>query len=45
MQDTVTISKSEYNKLKRQAKIDVEFIKELVSNLVDIKAGRVMRVA
>ncbi len=47
MQDSVTISKSEYSKLKKQAKqanIDREFLKELVSSLADIKAGRVIRV-
>lgn len=44
MQDTVTIKKSEYNRLKRQAEIDVEFLKELVESLADIKAGRVRQV-
>lgn len=44
VQDTVTISKSEYIKLKSQAKIDMEFLKDLVSSLSDIKAGRVRRV-
>lgn len=44
MQDTVTIPKSEYVKLKRQANIDLKFLKELVSSLADIKAGRVRRV-
>ncbi|HZX33877.1 MAG TPA: hypothetical protein VFF09_00700 [archaeon] len=44
MQDTVTISKSRYTKLKQQANIDMEFLKELASSLADIKAGRVRRV-
>ena len=44
MQDTVTISRVEYDKLKRQAKIDMEFLKELISSLADIKAGRIRRV-
>ena len=44
IQDTVTIPKAEYIKLKRQANIDMEFLKELVSSLEDIKAGRVRRV-
>lgn len=44
MQDTVTISRSEYERLKKQANIDMEFLKELVSSLADIKAGRVRRV-
>ncbi len=44
MQDTVTIPKTEYERLKRQANIDMEFLKELVDSLADIKAGRVRRV-
>ena len=44
MQETVTIPKSEYLKLKKQAKIDMEFIKDIMSSLADIKAGRVRRV-
>lgn len=44
MQETVTISKKEYDKLKRKAKIDMEFLKDLVRGLSDIKAGRVRRV-
>jgi len=44
MQETVTIPKAEYLKLKKQAKIDMEFIKDIMSSLADIKAGRVRRV-
>ncbi|MCR4335477.1 MAG: hypothetical protein NUV57_02985 [archaeon] len=43
----ITVPKAEYAMLKRQAKhanIDREFLKELVSSLADIKAGRVIRV-
>lgn len=44
MQETITISKNKYNKLKRQAKIDVEFLKELIGSLSDIKTGKVRQV-
>ncbi len=41
---TVTISKQEYQELKRKAEIDEELLQELVQGLKDIKAGRVQRV-
>lgn len=41
---TVTISKHEYQELKRKAEIDEELLQELVQGLKDIKAGRVRRV-
>lgn len=44
MSETVTISKEEYLELKQQAEIDTEFLKELVSSLFDIKAGKVTQV-
>jgi hypothetical protein len=44
MQETVTITKAKYEKLKKQAEIDKEFLKELVSSLSDIKAKRVRQV-
>ncbi|HZX20539.1 MAG TPA: hypothetical protein VFF13_06005 [archaeon] len=44
MSDTVTISKEEYAELKSQAKIDKEFLKELIQSLKDIKSGNVTRV-
>lgn len=42
--ETVTIPKKEYENLKKQAGIDMEFLKELMSSFKDIKEGRVRRV-
>lgn len=42
--ETVTIPKEEYEQLKRQAQIDMEFLRELVNSLKDIQEGRVQRV-
>ncbi|MEK6939671.1 MAG: hypothetical protein AABX31_02995 [Nanoarchaeota archaeon] len=42
--ETVTISKKEYGTLKKQAKIDVDLLQQLMSSFADIKAGRVRRV-
>ena len=42
--ETITISKQEFNELKRKAEIDEELLQELVQGLKDIKAGRVKRV-
>lgn len=42
--ETVTISKEEYKKLKMQANIDVDLLKQLVKSIKDIKEGRVIRV-
>jgi hypothetical protein len=44
MQELVTVPKEEYSRLKRQAEIDVKFVKELVESICDIKAGRVRQV-
>lgn len=44
MQETVTIPKKEYFRLKRQVNIDIEFLRELVQSLFDIKSGRVKQV-
>ncbi|MBU0635734.1 hypothetical protein KKE06_01795 [Candidatus Micrarchaeota archaeon] len=44
MEETVTIPKNEYVRLKRQAKVDNEFLKELVQSLADIKTGSVKQV-
>lgn len=44
MQEMVTITKKEYEQLKQHAKIDKDFLKELVQSLADIKAGRVRQV-
>jgi len=43
MEETVTIPKEEYWRLKHQAEIDSEFLKELISSLLDIKTGKVKR--
>lgn len=42
--ETVTIPKQEYEKLKMQAEIDIELLKQLVSSFKDIKEGNVRRV-
>lgn len=40
----IEIPKKEYEKLKRQANIDVELLKELMEGLKDIKSGNIRRV-
>lgn len=40
----ISISKDEYEKLKTQANVDVELLKQLVRSVKDIKEGRVIRV-
>ena len=40
----VSIPKDEYERLKMQANIDVDLLKQLVRSLKDIKEGRVIRV-
>ncbi len=42
--ETVTIPKKEYEKLQKQAKIDMDIINQLMSSFKDIKEGRVRRV-
>ena len=42
--ENVTIPKAEYERLKMQANIDVDLLKQFVRSLKDIKEGRVMRV-
>ena len=42
--ETVTIPKREYETLKKQAKIDMNLLRQFMSSLADIKAGRVRRV-
>ena len=42
--ETITIPKQEYERLKMQANIDVDLLKQLVRSLKDIKEGRVIRV-
>jgi len=43
--ETVTIPKEEYERLKKLDNVDHELIKQLVSSLEDVKAGRIKRVA
>tara|TARA_Y100000310_G_C19974419_1_gene486940 strand:+ start:147 stop:281 length:135 start_codon:yes stop_codon:yes gene_type:complete len=43
--ETVTISKEEYEKLKEQADIDVDLLKQLMESFSDIKAGRIRQIA
>ncbi len=40
----VKIPKDEYEKLKMQANIDLDLLRQLVNSLKDIKEGRVIRV-
>lgn len=42
--EMISIPKDEYEKLKMQANIDVDLLKQLVRSLKDIKEGRVTRV-
>ena len=41
---TVTIPKQEYNRLKKQANIDMSLLKQLIGSLADIKSGKIRRV-
>ncbi len=43
-QETVTISREEYERLKVQAEIDVELLKQLMESFKDIKEGKIRRV-
>lgn len=42
--ETVTISKKEYESLKRQNQMDTDFLHQMISSLKDIKEGRVRKV-
>ena len=42
--EMISISKTEYERLKMQANIDIDLLKQLVRSLKDIKEGRVIRV-
>ena len=39
--DTITISRNEYNMLKKKAEVDDDLMLSLVKGLEDIKAGRI----
>ncbi len=43
-QETVTISKTEYDRLKKLEEVDQSLLNQLVESLKDIKAGRVKRI-
>ena len=40
----IKISREEYEKLKMQANIDLDLLRQLVNSLKDIKEGRAIRV-
>lgn len=42
--EMITIPKKEYEKLKTQANIDVELLKQFMESFKDIRAGRIRRV-
>ena len=42
--EMITVSKDEYEKLKMQANIDLNLLKQLVRSMKDLKEGRVIRV-
>ena len=42
--ETITIPKQENEKLKMQANIDVDLLKQLTDSFKDIKEGRIRRV-
>ena len=42
--EMIKISKEEYDKLKMQANIDLDLLKQFVRSLKDIKEGRIIRV-
>lgn len=42
--ETITIPKTEYDKLKMQANIDLDLLKQLTASFKDIKTGKVRRV-
>ena len=44
MEEIVKIPREEYEKLKLQANIDVELLKQLMESFKDIKEGRIERV-
>ena len=42
--ETVTISKEEYELLKKQSQIDLDLLKQLLEGFNDIKEGKIRRV-
>ena len=43
MMKTVTISKSEYNRLKKLEEVDTKLLIKIVKGLEDVKAGRIKK--
>ena len=43
--ETITISKKEYQRLKKLEKVDQDLLNQFVRSLEDIKHGRIKRVA
>ena len=41
MEETVTISRKEYERLRQNEEIDYELLSKIVKGLEDIKAGRI----
>lgn len=44
MEDMIKIPKEEYERLKMQADIDLDLLKQLVRSLKEVKEGRIIRV-
>lgn len=44
MEEMINISRKEYEKLKMQANIDIDLLKQLAESLKDIKEGKIIRV-
>ncbi len=42
--ETVTIPKEEYEKLKQEARIDLDLLQQLMNSFREIKEGRAIRV-
>ena len=42
--EMIKVPKDEYEKLKMQANIDLDLLRQLVNSLKDIKEGKVIRV-
>jgi len=42
--EMISISKEEYERLKMQANIDIDLLKQLVRSVKDIKEGKLIRV-
>ena len=43
-QETVTIPKEEYQRLKKKEKVDSEFLKDLAMGMKDILSGKVKEI-